>query len=346
MKKYLEVIVNLIIWIKVTLILYFWNSIHGNTGDLWFSHIHFSGNSYLLLVAILSLIGPFLNFYLFYLIYIPQLFIRKKFVRLTIFAFISSFITGYSFRLTWGGYDENHMGSVIIFWAVMALFCGIFGGAMKGFFLWLDSVVEKRKLEKQHLQSKNALLLLQARLNPHFLFNSLNNIDILIEQSPDKASEYLKKLSDILRYVLYETKVEETGLAQEIAQIESYIDLQKIRTSNARYVNFNITGELKDQKIAPMIFIPFVENAFKHCKNKTIENAIDIQFDVQDNQVKMICNNYFEPSQKETIKNEGLGNETIQQRLNLIYPKNHELTIDKTRNRFLVTLSIQLRNGH
>jgi LytS/YehU family sensor histidine kinase len=196
------------------------------------------------------------------------------------------------------------------------------------------------------LESKNALLLLQAQINPHFLFNSLNNIDILIEETPKIASEYLKKLSDILRYVLYETKEDETGLAKEIDQIKSYIELQQIRTNNPRYVSLIIKGEIKEQRIAPMIFIPFIENAFKHCKNKTIDNAIDIEFDIQDKRIKMVCKNYYEANQLEVIKNEGLGNETIKQRLNLIYPKNHELIIDKTEHWFKVTLIVNFKDGN
>ena len=120
---------------------------------------------------------------------------------------------------------------------------------LKVFSFGLIHIAEKKGSRKSTWMSKNALLLLQAQINPHFLFNSLNNIDVLIEETPKIASEYLKKLSDILRYVLYETKEEKTDLAKEIAQIQSYIDLQKIRTSNPNYVNFNITGELKIRKL-------------------------------------------------------------------------------------------------
>jgi LytS/YehU family sensor histidine kinase len=344
MKKSVELLINLILWIKITFLLYYYDITHLDM-SFYSGHGAF-GLSSITILIFCSLIGPFINFYLFYLIYIPKLLVRKKYLLFIILAVISSFLTGYTFRLTWGGYNENQIFGVLIVWTIMALFCGIFGGALKGFFLWIDAVLEKRMYEKKHLQSRNALLLLQAQLNPHFLFNSLNNIDILIEETPKIASEYLKKLSDILRYVLYETKEETTELAKEIAQITSYIDLQKIRTSNSNYVRFNLAGGLKNQKIAPMIFIPFIENAFKHSRNKTIDNAIDIKFDIRDDSVKMVCKNYYEPTQLEVIKNEGLGNETIKQRLNLLYPKTHELVIHQSDNWFTVTLTIHLKDGN
>lgn len=149
-------------------------------------------------------------------------------------------------------------------------------------------------------------------------------------------------MSDILRYVLYETQEVETELAREVSQIQSYIELQKIRTDNPNYASFNIKGELSNQKIAPMLFIPFIENAFKHSKNKAINNAINIEFEITGKMVKMICKNYFEPKQLEVIKNEGLGNETIKQRLNLLYPHNHELIIDNKEHWFTVKLSIKI----
>jgi sensor histidine kinase YesM len=344
MKKTLEVIFNLILWIIITYISYYNAKTNAHIAATAVNNYGMFHIPYLDFVVFFTVLPGIINFYLFYLILIPKLLVRKKIVLFIIFAIVSSFLVGNLFRLTFGGTASTIAG--IVFFTVMALFWGIIGSAIKGIFLWIDSLSEKRTLEKKNLMSKNALLLLQAQINPHFLFNSLNNIDILIEESPTFASEYLKKLSDILRYVLYETKEDKTDLSKEIDQIKSYIDLQKIRTSNPKYVNFNIVGKLKEQKIAPMIFIPFIENAFKHTKNKTIDNAIDIEFEILDSKIKMTCKNYYESTQLEIIKNEGLGNETIKQRLNLLYPKSHNLTIDKTDNRFIVILSIDLNNGN
>ncbi len=223
---------------------------------------------------------------------------------------------------------------------------GIFAGVLKGIILWMLDVSEKRALQKKQLKSENALLLLKAQLNPHFLFNSLNNIDILIEESPKIASDYLKKLSDILRYVLYETKEDETTLAREIEQISNYIELQKIRTANASYVDFEIEGAVGDQKIVPMIFLPFIENAFKFSKNKVIENAIVIRFEVTKEYVHMLCKNYYEVHYLNVLKNEGLGIETIRQRLKLLYPGKHEMNIEELENWFTVSLKIELKDGH
>jgi LytS/YehU family sensor histidine kinase len=300
---------------------------------------------YLAFVLFFSLIGPMISFYLFYLLFIPKFLVRKRYFLFISAGLLSCILVGYEFRMVIGYAPDEKIKTLVLF-TIMALFCGIVGSAIKGIFLWVDSISDRRDLEKKHLESKNALLLLQAQINPHFLFNSLNNIDILIEETPKIASEYLKKLSDILRYVLYETKEEETDLSKEIAQIQSYIDLQKIRTNNPKYVNLIIEGQLGDQKIAPMIFIPFVENAFKHSRNKTIDNAIAIQFEISDKNVMMVCKNYFESNQIEVIKNEGLGNETIKQRLNLLYPKRHKLVIDKTDHWFNVTLSIDFKDGN
>jgi hypothetical protein len=223
--------------------------------------------------------------------------------------------------------------------------CGIFAGVLKGIILWMLDLSEKRALQKRRLESENALLLLKAQLNPHFLFNSLNNIDILIEESPRIASDYLKKLSDILRYVLYETKEDETTLKREIEQISNYIELQRIRTSNTDYVDFEVRGEAGEQKIVPMIFLPFIENAFKFSKNKVKEHAIDIRFEITGDDVQMTCRNYYELQRFNVIQNEGLGIETIRQRLQLIYPKSHSLDIQEEENWFTVQLKIRLQHG-
>jgi two-component system LytT family sensor kinase len=338
MRKLFEVTFNLVFWIIIYYLFYIYFTTHfGWSFDKNFGMYHIP---HLTFVLFFTLIGPIIIFYLFYLLFIPIFLVRKRYTLFIIIGLLSCILVGYEFRMVVGGSFYNSPIKRLVYFTILALVWGIIGSAIKGIFLWVDSIAERRVLEKKHLQSKNALLLLQAQINPHFLFNSLNNIDILIEESSKIASEYLKKLSDILRYVLYETKEEEIDLSKEIVQIKNYIDLQKIRTNNPRYVNLNILGELRAQKIAPMIFIPFVENAFKHSKNKTIDNAIDIQFEISDQNVTMVCKNYFESNQIEIVKNEGLGNETIKQRLNLLYPKRHKLVIDKTDHWFNVTLSI------
>lgn len=343
MKKSIEILINIILWSKITFLLYYFDKTHLDL-DLYNGSSGVFGIPMFAILIICSLIGPFINFYFFYFILIPKFLVRQKYLLFGVLAIISSFLTGYTFRLTWGGYNENQMFGVLVVWTIMALFCGIIGGAIKGFFLWFESFQDRRHFEKKHLQSRNALLRLQAQLNPHFLFNSLNNIDILIEETPKIASEYLKKLSDLLRYVLYETNEEETELDKEITQISGYIDLQKIRSNNQDYANFKVIGDLKGLKIAPMIFIPFVENAFKHTKNKSVDNAIDIAFEIQSNKVKMICKNFYEPTHLETVRREGIGIEAIRQRLNLIYPKKHELVIEQSEHWFTVFLTIILND--
>ncbi len=119
------------------------------------------------------------------------------------------------------------------------------------------------------------LALVKSQINPHFLFNTINNIDVLISKDAERASAYLNKLSDIMRFMLYETKPAKIPLPKELTYIEKFIELQKIRTTNEHYVNYSIKGDTANFMIPPMLLISFIENAFKYADNKKVENAIN-----------------------------------------------------------------------
>ncbi len=172
----------------------------------------------------------------------------------------------------------------------------------------------------------------------------MNNIDVLILNEPKRASDYLKKLSEILRFMLYETNTERVPLSKEIEYIKKYIELQKIRTLNDKFVGLEIVGKMKDRFIAPMIFIHFVENAFKYATNKKIENAISIRFDISDNKVSFLCKNHINSTNVSAHENNGLGFRLIKQRLDLIYRMEYNLNVSHEDNWYIVKLEIQLRN--
>ena len=184
------------------------------------------------------------------------------------------------------------------------------------------------------------LQLIKNQFDPHLFFNTINNIDSLILKDAVLASDYLNKLSDIIRFVLYETRADKIPLSKEIEYMEKYIALQKIRTANETYVHFSITGTVGDKLIAPMVFIPFVENAFKHTTNKKVENAITIQISIDDTCVRLTCTNKYD-SKLPAQAHGGLGNELIKKRLNLIYPGKHELVVDNDNELYCVNLAIQ-----
>lgn len=187
------------------------------------------------------------------------------------------------------------------------------------------------------------MALLKAQVNPHFLFNTINNIDVLIEKDSRAASMYLKQLSDIMRFMLNDTPLELILLTKELEYIRKYIELQKIRTANEKYVNLTVIGSNEKLTIAPAIFIPFIENAFKHSTNKKIENAINISIEITENDLSFTCANFFDNSKTFTQENSGLGIDLIKQRLQLLYRDKHSLNITKTDNQFVIKLMINTR---
>jgi two-component system, LytTR family, sensor kinase len=234
-------------------------------------------------------------------------------------------------------------GSIIamgMFVSFLALIHGILGLVMRGFIEWYGDIKVKEELNKKNFEVELALV--KSQISPHFLFNTINNIDILIEKDATKASAYLNKLSDMMRFMLYETKTEKIPLAKEIAYIEKYIALQKIRTANSEYVNFVLEGQVDKWQVEPMLFIPIIENAFKHAEDKKIKNAIDIQFTVEANRLEFTCNNAYNNHHQSKLEHSGLGNELIQRRLNLLFKDQHKYTVSSEDGIYVVKLILYL----
>ena len=237
--------------------------------------------------------------------------------------------------------DIEFAGTILIF-LFPVLYFNVLGFFFKTFIEWIMDRKIKAELEKDKIKSQ--LELLKSQINPHFLFNTLNNIDVLILDEPKKASDYLKKLSEILRFMLYETDTEKVPLSKEIEYIKKYIELQKIRTLNDKFVNFDIIGETKDRFVVPMIFVHFVENAFKYTTNKKIENAISIRFDISENQLSFMCKNHINSTDIAKQDYNGLGLRLIRQRLDLIYKMDYKLNVKNEDNWYIVQLEIKLEN--
>jgi LytS/YehU family sensor histidine kinase len=197
-------------------------------------------------------------------------------------------------------------------------------------------------LERQNLQSE--LKLLKNQINPHFLFNTLNNIDRLIASDPPKASSMLLGTAGIMRYMIYDTDSTISSLAQELEQIRNYIDLQKMQYANPDLVEYTLKGNYDDIQVAPMLFIPFIENAFKHCTDKTVKQAIRFSFTIEDKIIRFESKNIANPEQSiEKDHTGGVGLETVKRRLELLYPGKHQLQIDEKNNLFNVLLTIDTR---
>jgi sensor histidine kinase YesM len=293
------------------------------------------------------------SFFMFYLLLVPRFLAKKRFLpfigwglgviivaaliptALILFISRGAYITA---RIQW----ELARNTFLVF-SIFALLNGIMATIIKGFFAWYHEIHEKTELEKKNLQME--LSLLKTHLNPHFLFNTLNNIDILIETDPKAASSYLQKLSHILRFVVYETSQEKISLTKELAYIKKYVELQQIRTSNKQYVNLMITGDPGQWMIGPMLFIPFIENAFKHASNKKMNGAITLEISIEDQQIRFNCTNIYDKARSSVEAHSGVGIALLRTRLDLLYKDHHELDITQTENTFRVTAVIKL-DGH
>jgi sensor histidine kinase YesM len=282
-----------------------------------------------------------LGFYSYYFALFDKFLAKKKFVKLVASAILISAFVPVLLETILALLKPRFHFPLLEPGIGMAVICsvnGVLGLVIKGFVSWYDDIRVKTELNKKNHEMELALM--KAQLNPHFLFNTINNIDVLIQKDPSAASEYLNKLSDILRYVLYENKTGKIPLAQELEHIQNFIELHKIRTSNASYVKLEVTGKAGNLPVEPMLFVPFIENAFKHADNKKLENAIRIHFIIEDGCIKFQCANTFSDQNRVKPADSGLGNELIRRRILLLYPGRHRLETSDKNGIYTVNLEI------
>ncbi len=197
--------------------------------------------------------------------------------------------------------------------------------------------LQKKELELANRQSE--LSFLRAQINPHFLFNSLNNIYALVYMQSGKALDAIAVLSDLLRYMLYETS-EKVSLQKELHYIEQYIALQKLRFDWPVKTEMKVAGQPDSIYIAPLLLIPFVENAFKHGDFSEHADGLSVSVSVTQQKIYFHCFNQKNHQQKDDSG--GIGLENVERRLALLYPGKNKLTIDSNDTHFIVNLEIQL----
>lgn len=201
--------------------------------------------------------------------------------------------------------------------------------------------VTSRSNEVLHERTQMELRLLKNQLNPHFLFNSLNNIYTLVLLKSDVAPQKLMKLSNILRYVIYDCNEEKVSLKQEIEYIKSYIELVQLKDSKPMNIEFQSAEENSTWQIIPMLLITLVENAVKHSNIEENENAwISIELKTNEKQLSFKVKNSLSENE-DTVKTKGgVGLQNIKRQLEVTYPNTHELNTLKTNKMYLAELTI------
>jgi len=203
---------------------------------------------------------------------------------------------------------------------------------------WLHTEKRNEEVEKEKLVTE--LSFLKSQINPHFLFNTLNNIYSLALVKSDATAGTVLKLSSIMRYVLNETKHDWVPLEKEIEFINHFIDLQKVRLTDKMTVQFNVTGNVEGQQIAPLILMPLVENAFKYGVSTKEQSAIIINVNVHDKGINFSVKNRVHRAENNLHDNTSIGLQNTRRRLELLYPEKHSLEVKEEGNEFIVNLSL------
>jgi LytS/YehU family sensor histidine kinase len=213
------------------------------------------------------------------------------------------------------------------------------GTLIRAFVNWYNHEELKSENEKANLRIELAML--KSQISPHFLFNTLNNIDALVHNDPNLASQAIIRLSEILRYMLYETDNEYVKLGHERHFLENLVELHRLRHRSSKYIQFETSIHNEDLLIAPLLLIPIVENAVKFSCYAGKEPVIDIQLSSSVKQFIFRCRNYFNPARVRAESSGGIGLKNVRQRLKAYYPGRHILKIDKKDDLYSVELIIE-----
>ncbi len=208
---------------------------------------------------------------------------------------------------------------------------------------WYKQQQEKQELEQENLRSE--LQFLRSQINPHFLFNTLNNLYSLTLKKSDHAPEMVLKISEIMRYMLYDSNERLVPLQKELTYIENYIALQEIRQGANTKIEMNINGHANGHLIAPLLFIPFLENSFKHGVDKSADESwVKIDLNIEGDELDLIvANNKPLKNGQPKSTSGGIGLTNVKRRLELLYPERYDLFIDEQENTYTTSLKLLLK---
>jgi two-component system LytT family sensor kinase len=221
----------------------------------------------------------------------------------------------------------------------LCVFLILFGGMIRLAFSYIKNQNEKKLLENINLNTEISFL--KSQINPHFLFNTLNGIYSLAHVQSPQTETAILKLSDLMRYVLYECPTEKVELAKDIQYISNYIDLQRLRLSSKVTIQYELKGNFEGHYIAPLLLISFIENAFKHGISYTNSSFIQIEIGVFEETLTLFVEN---PVVKNNSFEGGMGLKNARRRLELLYPEKHSLNIFNNDYLHIANLKLSLRN--
>jgi two-component system LytT family sensor kinase len=294
-------------------------------------------------VAVYKNVFLLLVFYINYSLLVPHLLLRKKRVLYLIFTFIlliiSCVIIYYVFPFKVNRnliLNKPPRFIPIIFFNAFFL---IISTGIRVYEQWV--IYERIQKEIEDQKNKAELEVLKNQLNPHFLFNTLNSIYSLTVKKSNDAPEAIIMLSEMMRYMLYKANDNRVLLKDELEFIENYIKLQRIRIAKNENVVFNIRGAISKQKISPLLFISYIENAFKYGTDFRGNTNVSIALSVKADALQFKCINLI-GSRNIDEGNSGIGMQNSKERLQLLYPENHWLTTTDKDNKFIVDLKLKL----
>lgn len=302
--------------------------------------------SWIILMLLTAVVPGVISFYAAYLFAFKEFLQTKKFKRLLVAALtisiaaalVSMILVSVTISSAFWTVDGINGALLVLFILSSIAFVNfVMGLIVKGFVTWYNDLQVKEELNRRNYEME--LSLIKAQIDPHFLFNTINNIDVLIMSDNTKASAYLNKLSDIMRFMLYETKTSKIPLSKELAYITKYVDLQKIRTSRPNNIQLTVNEHVNGWTVEPMLFIPFIENAFKHYTSGEC-GFVKINISTLSNSIQFDCSNSFEENGIKADSFNGLGSGLIEKRLSLLYQNKHELQVISDNQVYKVRLTI------
>jgi len=335
------ILVNVVIWVSLVLLFAVigqFGSPESDTGEIviWAS------------AGVLTFIFPITLFNTRFLI--PRFLMRQKYVAyivmLMIFTPVWTVCTGvidhFVFVPLGIGTDENTnddvFDDVFTFAPYFVMFFFVAMSTLINLsYRWFFQLQKIQAFEKAQISSELALL--KAQINPHFFFNTLNNLYALALENSPKTPSTILVLSNLMRYVIYDANTEKIGLTDEVKYIENYVELQKIRLLRPENASFEVNVKLNNVKLPPLLLIIFIENAFKYSISTMADKArIHIFLDGDEAQINFTIENNYDPSQMKSTHGIGLAN--ARKRLDLLYGKNYQLTIRDESSTYTVNLKL------